>query len=160
MAIVYLGLGSNVNPRENLKLAVGELRTRFRVNQISPVYQSTALGFDGDDFLNAVAEIETPLKPQQLCKELDEIHERAGRVKHRGKLVSRTLDIDLLLYDQRVLERPRLPRPDVLEYAFVLRPLADIAPDLRHPITGRSIREHWQSFDAACHPLAEIGLIL
>ena len=160
MAIVYLGLGSNVRPRENLRLAVAELRKRFRLLRVSPVYQSAAIGFDGNDFMNAVAAIESPLEPQDLCKQLDEIHERAGRSPHNGKLVSRTLDIDLLLYDQRVLDQPRLPRADVLEYAFVLRPLADIAPDLVHPVTGRSMREHWQAFDAGCHPLSEVELIL
>ena len=160
MAIVYLGLGSNVNPEENLRLAGEELRRRFRLNAVSPVYRSTALGFDGPDFLNAVAEVETALSPTDLCRELDEIHALAGRVRHEGAVVSRTLDIDILLYDLLVIDKPPIPRRDVLEYGFVLRPLADIAPDLRHPLTGRSIQVHWQAFDADGHPLTAVELIL
>ena len=158
MAVVYLGLGSNVNPRENLQLAVAELRSRFELKQVSPVYQSAALGFDGDDFLNAVTEIETTLQPPQLSRELEEIHQLAGRIRHSGKVLSRTLDIDVLLYGELVTDR--LPRSDVLEYSFVLRPLADIAPDLRHPLTGRTMLDHWRDFDASHHPLTQFALNL
>jgi 2-amino-4-hydroxy-6-hydroxymethyldihydropteridine diphosphokinase len=72
------------------------------------------------------------------------------------------LDIDLLLYDQLVLNEPpvRLPREDVLKYSFVLRPLAEIAPNYRHPVTGKLISEHWREFDAASHPLAAVDLSL
>ena len=74
--------------------------------------------------------------------------------------VSRTLDIDLLLYGDACLPEQRVPRRDVLEYSFVLRPLAELAPDFRHPETGRTMAEHWADFDSSQHPLTQTGLIL
>lgn len=162
MPVAYLGLGSNLDAEQNLQLASRELRNRFSLQKISTAYRSKALGFDGADFLNAVACIETELTPQELCRELDLIHDLAGRTRRSEKFVSRTLDIDLLLYDQLVLNEPpvRLPREDVLQYSFVLRPLAEIAPDYRHPVTGKLLSDHWREFDAASHPLSAVDLIL
>ena len=162
MPVAYLGLGSNLDAEQNLQLACRELRKRFFLQKISTVYRSKALGFDGADFLNAVACIETELTPHDLCKELELIHEVAGRRRRSEKFISRTLDIDLLLYDQLVLNEPpvRLPREDVLKYSFVLRPLAEIAPDYRHPVTGKLISDHWREFDAASHPLTAVDLSL
>ena len=162
MPVAYLGLGSNLDAEQNLQLASRELRDRFSLQKISTAYRSKALGFDGDDFLNAVACIETELTPQELCGELELIHDLAGRTRRSEKFISRSLDIDLLLYDQLVLNEPpvRLPREDVLKYSFVLRPLAEIAPNYRHPVTGQLISEHWQEFDAASHPLVAVNLVL
>ncbi len=160
MPVAYLGLGSNLDAEKNLQLAIRELRERFSVQQISTVYRSKALGFEGADFLNAVVCIETELSPRDLCGQLESIHEVAGRRRRPDKFIARTLDIDLLLYDQLVLDEPpvRLPRGDVLGYNFVLQPLAEIAPDYRHPVTGRSLSEHWQEFDAASHPLTAVDI--
>ncbi len=162
MPVAYLGLGSNLDAEQNLQLASRELRNRFSLQKISTAYRSKALGFDGDDFLNAVACIETELTPHDLCKELELIHEVAGRRRRSEKFISRTLDIDLLLYDQLVVNEPpiRLPREDVLQYSFVLKPLAEIAPDYRHPVTGKLLRDHWREFDAASHPLTAVDLSL
>ena len=162
MPVAYLGLGSNLDAEQNLQLASRELRDRFSLQKISTAYRSKALGFDGDDFLNAVACIETELTPQELCGELELIHDLAGRTRRSEKFISRSLDIDLLLYDQLVLNEPpvRLPREDVLKYSFVLRPLAEIAPNYRHPVTGQLISEHWREFDAASHPLVAVNLVL
>ncbi len=162
MPVAYLGLGSNLDAEQNLRLASRELRNRFSLQRVSRAYRSKALGFDGADFLNAVACIETELTPQELCGELDLIHDLAGRTRRSEKYISRTLDIDLLLYDQLVLNEPpvRLPRGDVLQYSFVLRPLAEIAPDYRHPVTGKPISDHWREFDAASHPLTAVDLSL
>ncbi len=162
MPIAYLGLGSNLDAEKNLQLALRELRERFSAQKISTVYRSKALGFDGADFLNMVVRIETELSPRDLCGQLELIHEVAGRRRRPDKFVSRTLDIDLLLYDQLVLNEPpvRLPREDVLKYSFVLRPLAEIAPNYRHPVTGKLISDHWREFDAASHPLTAVDLVL
>lgn len=162
MPIAYLGLGSNLDAEKNLQLAIRELRERFSVQKISTVYRSKALGFEGADFLNAVVRIETELFPRDLCEQLELIHEVAGRRRRPDKFIARKLDIDLLLYDQLVLDEPpvRLPRDDVLGYNFVLQPLAEIAPDYRHPVTGRSLSEHWQEFDAASHPLTKVDIAL
>ncbi len=162
MPVAYLGLGSNLDAGRNLQLASRELRSRFSPLKMSTVYRSEAFGFDGADFLNAVACIETRLTPQALCGELELIHDLAGRSRRSEKFVSRTLDIDLLLYDQLILNQPpiRLPREDVLQYSFVLGPLAEIAPDYRHPVTGKLISEHWREFDATSHPLTAVDLSL
>ncbi len=162
MPIVYLGLGSNLDAEENLRLASRELRNRFSLQKISAVYRNKAQGFDGDDFLNAVVCIETGLTPHDLCSELEIIHDVAGRNRTSERFSSRTLDIDLLLYDQLVLNDPpvRVPRKDVLNFSFVLGPLAEIAPDYRHPVSGRLISQHWREFDIASHPIKAVGDIL
>lgn len=162
MATVYLGLGSNIDAEKNLRLAVGELRRLFGTLTVSPVYSSAAVGFDGPDFLNLVVALATDTPPLGLLQDIEGIHEMAGRSRGPDKFRSRPLDIDLLLYGDTVDPSPplRLPRRDILEYGFVLRPLADIAPDLVHPVTGRSIGEHWRAFDSRCHPLTATDVIL
>ena len=159
---MFLGLGSNIDAERNLKLAIAELRSRFGELTVSPVYQSMALGFDGDDFLNLVVGLQTDLSPEDLLTFIDTVHALAGRIRGPDRYISRPLDIDLLLYGDLVDKEPplRLPRRDVLEHSFVLRPLAEIAPDFIHPETRRSIREHWQEFDAACHPVTPVDVIL
>ena len=139
-----------------------ELRARYGELQLSAVYRSKAVGFEGEDFLNLVASFETDSSPGAVCEEIELIHRLAGRDRKDGKWAPRSLDIDLLLYDDLVVdEKPvRIPRDDVLEYSFVLRPLAELAPDLRHPVTGRTMLRHWQEFDATGHPLEIVGVIL
>lgn len=162
MPVVYLGLGSNLEPESNLRLAAQELRRRFPLRKLSAVYRSAAIGFDGDDFLNAVACIETTMTPLDLHAELELIHDAAGRQRSATRFISRRLDIDLLLYDRLIVAAPplRIPRQDVLEYSFVLRPLAEIAADYRHPVSGRTLRHHWAEFDPASHPLTAVDLAL
>lgn len=162
MARVYLGLGSNVDPVDNLRLGIDELKRRYGIVELSPVYRSKALGFQGDDFLNLVAAIDTCATPQAIHAQIETIHDRAGRTRDSQRFASRTLDIDILLYGDRVVETPRfrIPRADVLDYSFVLRPLADLAPALVHPDTGRTIAEHWAEFDAERHPVTPVNVIL
>jgi len=162
VARVYLGIGSNLNPEENLRLAVRELRRRFGDVELSTVYRNRPVGFDGEDFLNLVAGLDTPLSPSGVLEQLGEIHELAGRSRSQEKFVSRTLDIDLLLYDDLVADEPplHLPRSDVLDYSFVLRPLAELAGERRHPVTGRRYLDHWREFDARRHPLERSDVIL
>ena len=162
MATVYVGLGSNIDPEDNLHLGIHELRKRFGELQLSAVYRSAAVGFEGPDFLNLVASFESDIAPQAVCDEIEAIHNLAKRDPHGGKWESRPLDIDLLLYNDLVInQRPvRIPREDVLEYSFVLRPLAELAPDLVHPVTGKTMLEHWQEFDASRHPLEVVGVMV
>jgi len=162
VSIVYLGLGSNMQAAKNLQTAVASLRSRFGDVALSNTYKSKALGFEGDDFLNLVARIETDLKAPAICAVLDELHAEAGRERGRAWFASRPLDVDLLLYDSLVDNNPpvRVPRSDVLEYSFVLVPLAELAPDYVHPVTGRSISDHLRDFDETTHPLTKINLNL
>lgn len=162
MAIVYLGLGSNSDPQDNLRLGMRELRQRFDVRSVSYVYRNKAQGFSGADFLNAVACIETTCTPLDVCRVLDDIHDTVGRIRGSDAFVSRTLDIDLLLYEDLIRHEPpvRVPRDDVLAYAFVLGPLIEIAPDYVHPKTGKSLQLHWDALDKSTHPLSREALIL
>ena len=162
MATVYVGLGSNIDPENNLHLGIAELRRRYGELRVSSVYRSAAVGFEGDDFLNLVAGFESEQSPLAICEAIEAIHNVAGRDRGAGKWASRPLDIDLLLYNDLIEEkRPvSVPRSDILEYGFVLRPLAELAPDLVHPVTGRTMLDHWQEFDAASHPLELVGIML
>jgi len=154
-ATVYLSLGSNIEPERHLQLGVRELGRHCDVVAVSTVYRNAAVGFDGAEFLNAVVKARTTLSPVMVCEELARIHSVAGRRPEEKGFSSRTLDIDLLLYDLEIINEPpvRVPREDVLKYSFVLAPLAELAPDLVHPQTGNTISDHWQSFDKASHPL-------
>ncbi len=160
MSIVFLGIGSNESPEKNLRLAVSELRSRYGEVVLSSVYRSAAVGFDGDDFLNLVVRLNSGDSPLSICNEIELIHNLAGRDRGSNKWEARTLDIDLLLYNDLVRdERPvHVPRGDVLQYSFVLRPLAEIAPDHVHPVTGKTLLRHWQEFDAASHPLEQVNV--
>ena len=162
MADVFLGLGSNMNADANLRAAVAALRQEFGDVRLSTVYKSAAYGFDGDDFLNLVAHLPTDRSPLELIEFFESLHAKSGRVRSADKYISRPLDIDLLLYDDLVEPQPplRLPRRDILEHSFVLRPLAEMAPDLVHPSTRRTMIEHWEEFDADGHPLTPVELIL
>jgi 2-amino-4-hydroxy-6-hydroxymethyldihydropteridine diphosphokinase len=162
MAKVYLGLGSNVEPHKYLRLGIDELARRFGQLQLSRIYRNASLGFDGDEFLNLVVGLETDATPADIHASLEGIHQLAKRERGGARFAARTLDIDLLLYDDLVLNDPplRLPRSDVLAYSFVLCPLAEIAPDLRHPETGRLITEHWAEFDKDSHPLSVTSIVL
>ncbi len=162
MARVYLGLGSNIEPEANLMIGVSELRRRYGVLDLSLVYQSAAVGFEGADFLNMVVGLESDDETREILAQVALIHELAGRDRASGRYSSRPLDIDLLLYDDLIVDEPdlKLPRRDVLEYSFVLRPLAELAPGLAHPLTGKTMAEHWQKFDATSHPLRQVDVIL
>lgn len=162
MPVVYLGLGSNIDPEENLRLGVKELRRRYGDLAISSTYQNAAVGFAGDDFWNLVVGFESDDGPASIQDEIEVIHGLAGRQRGTDRYSSRPLDIDLLLHGDLVVDEPPLclPRSDVLAYSFVLRPLAELAPDLIHPGTGRTMAEHWQECDTAGHPLKLVDVTL
>ena len=145
MSRALLSLGSNLAPEDNLSSAVRALRERFGHVQLSPVYRTAAVGFEGGDFLNAGALIETAMTPQQLNDWLHALEDRHARDRSGPRFGDRTLDIDIVLFDDLVLEGPghlQLPRDD-LRHAFVLKPLWDIAPGYVEPRSGKSLAELW-----------------
>ena len=138
---VFVGLGANLgDPRATLARAVKEVAElpRTRLVAVSSWYRSAPMDAQGPDFINAVVELGTALTPRELLLALQSIEQAHGRERpyHHAP---RTLDLDLLLYGQRIIRDPDLvvPHPRLQERAFVLRPLADLAPDLVHPALGR-----------------------
>lgn len=147
MTRAYVGIGSNVEPERHIVMAVQALRGRFGPITLSPIYKNQAVGFDGDDFLNGVIGLDTDLDVPALKAALDEVELACGRRRGAARFAPRTLDLDLLVYGGKVDAAAKLPRGDVLRYAFVLKPLADIAAAERHPLTGKTYAELWAAFD-------------
>ncbi len=155
MARVYLSLGSNVEPQRYLRAAVDELRQRFGAITVSPAYRSKAVGFEGAEFVNLAVGLDTDLSPTALNDWLHALEDRHGRRRDVPRYADRTLDLDIVFYDDLIVDGPghlQIPRNE-LQFAFVLRPIADIAPDFRHPLSGESIRELWQVFPADSEPM-------
>jgi len=162
MRHIYLGIGSNDKPKENIRLAIKELRDSFGEIQISPVYKNKAVGFKGEDFLNLVVAFHTELSVEEIMKIIEKIHALSGRKRVSEKYSSRTLDIDLLLYGQDILNNSNfeVPREDILKYSFVLKPLSEMAPNLIHPETKQSIISHWKSMSSKSDDLKLVGIEL
>ncbi|AND70010.1 2-amino-4-hydroxy-6-hydroxymethyldihydropteridine pyrophosphokinase [Dyella thiooxydans] len=155
MARVYLSLGSNVEPQRYLPAALDELRARFGALAVSPAYRTKSVGFEGPDFVNLAVGLDTDLPPQALNDWLHALENRHGRRRDVPRYSDRTLDVDIVFYDQLVTEGTehlQVPR-DELKHAFVLRPIADIAPDFVHPVSGRSMAELWAAFPADTAPM-------
>lgn len=153
--IAYLGLGSNVDAEHHIRIAIDALRNRFGAIEISPVYRSKAVGFEGNDFLNLAVRIETDLDPYQLRSFLRELEAEYGRDRDAPKWSDRTLDIDILLYDDLVVydDKLEIPRREILKFAHVLRPLADIAETVSHPTQNQTLAQIRESLS-----LDETGL--
>jgi 2-amino-4-hydroxy-6-hydroxymethyldihydropteridine diphosphokinase len=154
MAKAYLSLGSNLDPEAHLRSALAALRARFGDIALSPVYRTRAVGFEGADFLNAAAIIDSDLDPLSLNAWLHALEDAHDRDRSGPRFGDRTLDIDLVFYDDLVLAGPghlRLPRPE-LRHAFVLQPLADIAPGFVVPGDGQTLAQLW-----AAHPAHAAG---
>lgn len=159
MPQVFVAAGSNVAPYEHMALATRELKRAFPDVRFSPWYRNSAAGFEGSDFINLVAAFETELAVEELRALLRAIEALCGRPRGAPRWAPRTMDLDVLLYGDLVCKRPDLvlPRPDLLARAYVLGPLADIAPDLKHPTAGVSIGELWRRFDQGSHPLERVA---
>ena len=150
MPEVFVGVGSNVDRETNIRSGLAALGLAFGELQLSPVYCSAAVGFAGEDFLNLVIRFNTELSVAELGLRLRAIETAHGRGTSMPKFSSRTLDLDILLYGDASgeIDGVTLPREEVVYNAFVLRPLAELAPQSRHPRLGKTFAELWAELAA------------
>ncbi len=155
MVKVYVSVGSNIDRERNVESALAALQDEYGELEQSRIFETLAVGFDGDPFYNLVIAFDTDQSPQQVSATFNRIEDEHGRDRSAGKFSSRSLDLDLLLYGDAILDEPglKLPRPEILDYAFVLQPLAEIAGSLKHPVTGFTFSALWDQFDPTAQPM-------
>ncbi len=162
MPRVYLGVGSNIERERYLTAGLDALERLLGPLSLSSVYDSAAIGFDGQPFLNMVVAADTDLAPVMLANRLRHLEYEHGRPPDATRFSARQLDIDVLAYDDLVGEfsgdfgTMTLPRGEILDNAFVLRPLAELAPDVLHPLVGRSYAQLWQAYDQSSQALERV----
>jgi len=157
---VWLSIGSNVDREANIAGCIKALRESFGGMVVSRVYENASLGFEGSCFYNLVVGFNTDRSINQLTQLFREIEADHGRVRCGPKFAARSLDIDLLLYGDQIIKNGNLelPRPEILEYAFVLGPLAEVAGGELHPVIGKTYSELWSRFDKEDHILIPVEL--
>jgi 2-amino-4-hydroxy-6-hydroxymethyldihydropteridine diphosphokinase len=160
VAEAYVAAGSNVRPRASLLKALALLEGEFRGLRVSRAIANPAVGFTGDDFINLVVAFAAPLPTEELLDRLKRIESECGREPGAPKWGPRTLDLDLLLHGERTgpVAGKTLPHPDLLTRAWVLGPLAELAPGLVHPVAAERIDSLWNRFDRRAHPLTPVEL--
>lgn len=147
----YISIGSNIEREKNVRSSLVALEKHFGRLVVSSVYESEPVGFTGDAFYNLIAGFDSNLEVKAVAKQLRQIELEHGRTRNSQKFSARTLDLDLILYGDLIIHDGRLqiPRDEIERYAFVLEPLAEIASDLKHPISGLTYGEMWSAFDRA-----------
>lgn len=145
----YVSIGSNVNAAANIKDSLRLLEKNFGPLELSPCYQNPAVGFEGEDFINLVVGFDSALGVPGTASKLRDIEAQLGRDRSRPKFSARTIDLDLLILDNQAETKAgiTLPRDEILKYAFVLRPLAELVGDLVHPEANQSYAQLWQDFE-------------
>ena len=158
MPRVYLGVGSNIERERYITAGLDALEGLFGRLALSPVYDSAAIGFEGQPFLNLVAGVDTALEVGELARRLRHIEFEHGRPVNASRFSARQLDIDILTYGDAagLIDGVELPRGEILENAFVLCPLADLAPQESHPGVGRTYRDLWQDYDKSSQALVRV----
>lgn len=148
MTKVYVSIGSNIDRERHITAALDALAKNFPALEISSVYESEAVGFSGDHFFNLVVGFDTTMKVSELSVCLRDIEHNNGRNRGLERFSARTLDIDILTYGDCVgeVDGMVLPRAEILENAFVLLPLAEIAPDQEHPVAQQSFAALWRAY--------------
>ena len=160
MPEVFVAAGSNVEPQHHLRRALALMREAWPGLRLSGAYANKAVGFEGDEFINLVAGFTTAEPLADVLGRLHAIEAACGRPREAPKWAPRTMDLDVLLYGDVVGEFPGavLPRPDLLRRPYMLKPLAEIAPDLVHPVARRRIAELWAELDHGGHEMVRVGL--
>ncbi|MDD4906100.1 MAG: 2-amino-4-hydroxy-6-hydroxymethyldihydropteridine diphosphokinase [Methylobacter tundripaludum] len=145
----YISIGSNINKDEHIPASLQALEQTFGELTVSSIYESEPVGFTGDVFYNLVVGFDSDLEVKAVAKQLRQIELDNGRTRDSRKFAARTLDLDLILYGDLIVNDGRLqiPRDEIEHYAFVLEPLAEIAPSLQHPVSHISYAELWEQFD-------------
>ncbi len=148
MARVFVSVGSNIDRERKVPQALEHLQARYGELTRSSLYESPAQGFEGADFYNMVVLFEASDTPYAVNDDLREIEARLDRVRSEDRFVSRTIDLDVLMYDDWVVDDDllSLPHDDILHQDFVLGPLAEIGGEQRHPVIGVTIAELWQQW--------------
>lgn len=159
MTEVLLGVGSNIERERFITAGLDALAGLFGDIELSPVYDSAAIGFDGRPFLNLVVQVATDLPLADLARRLRHIEKEHGRPDNAPRFSPRHLDIDILTYGELTGEHDGvvLPRPEILENAFVLCPLADLLPAGRHPVDGRTYAALWSAYDQDSQALQRVS---
>ena len=148
MAHIFIGIGSSIDRESHIQQGVLLLHKHFGEVKLSNVFESEAVGFKGGNFYNLVAEFKSELPVGQVIAKLKIIEVQLGRPKNTIKFAPRTLDLDILRYDQLVDQKINIPRSEITENAFVLQPLAELAPQLLHPVLNESYQNLWQQYPA------------
>ncbi len=158
MARIYISIGSNIDRENRVRAAVRALREQYGDLAVSSVYESEAVGFAGDPFLNLVVGCDTEQTVFEVHARLRAIEEANGRVRGGERFSARTLDLDLLTYDALVLDEQgvQIPRDEITKNAFVLWPLAELAPMTPHPLSGQRYGALWAAYDKSRQPLHPI----
>ena len=145
---VYLSLGSNINAEENIRSAINALKESYGDLDISKIYESESVGFEGDNFLNLVVAINYAGEVAGLVQELKTMEDELGRIRGGEKFSSRSIDIDIVLFGSLCGEFSgvTLPRKEINYNAYVLLPLKEMAPDLLDPSTGLSMEGLWDKY--------------
>lgn len=162
LQLAYVSGGSNLDAEKHLVLAARALKARHPGARFSRCHRNRAVGFEGPDFINFVVELPVRGDPALLKGELECIESQCGRARDAPKWAPRAMDLDILLFGDRVQQVPGLvlPRPDLLRWAFMLGPLAELAPHLTHPTERATIGDLWRRFDASANPLHPVDLDL
>lgn len=160
MKDVYVAAGSNVEPEKYLARALRELAAAYGPLTLSPAYRNQAVGFEGADFINLVVGFRTEDEVAAVRRQLQKVEAACDRPVDAPKWAPRTMDLDILLFGDRVSDEPglKIPRPDLIKRPYMLKPIADIAPDVLHPTLGKTMRELWESFEGAPHSMVEVFL--
>ncbi len=156
---IFLGLGSNTNPQTNLVSCLEWLDHSFRSMQVSPAYRSPAFGFSGRDFINLVVRIDSAISPLALKAWLRQLEDRHGRDRSQPRFSDRTLDVDILLFGDLVAPQWQIPRKETVTQPYILKPLCDLAPNLRLPHSNITVSRLWRDMQDRGHdPIEPVRL--